>query len=255
MTDKFQNLYVVGIGPGKAGTTWLFNELKRHPEVSTCQIKEPYFFTKNFYMGKQWYDSLFDDSKRVKFEVSNRYIFSSEALLENLKNFDGEVILVYFKRDPFSRAKSAYLFERQMGQTSCLKSFFTEEKLKEFSLQEQKRKTDLLAQCFPCYTLEFEKISSHEQTAFNEFCDFVGISRQMCSKESDRNVTVEPRSIFLSRVAKMIAVLLRGLKLYSALQAIKDSTAVKKILFTNRKAKLLKDDEAHLKELLSQFEK
>ena len=115
-------IYAVGIGPGKAGTTWLYNQLSRHSEISTCKIKEPYFFTENFKYGFKWYKSLFSQNRPVRLEISNRYIFEFEELNGNLKKFDENILIIYFDRDPFDRT-SAFLFEKQMGQVLTVEEF------------------------------------------------------------------------------------------------------------------------------------
>jgi hypothetical protein len=49
---QFRNLagrkFMVGVGAQKAGTTWLFDYLGRHPDVAMSPIKELHYFDQIF---------------------------------------------------------------------------------------------------------------------------------------------------------------------------------------------------------------
>ena len=53
MTSVLPNL--VYIGPDKAGSTWLFGLLNRHPDVFMTPAKDLYFFDRYYDKGIEWY--------------------------------------------------------------------------------------------------------------------------------------------------------------------------------------------------------
>ena len=67
----------VGVGPGRSGTTWLYEVFLEHPEIGMAKVKETQFFHKNYSRGSDWYESLFVDvaDKKAIGEISNEYIF------------------------------------------------------------------------------------------------------------------------------------------------------------------------------------
>ena len=74
MMDNFALI----IGAAKSGTTSLFYYLAEHPEISSCSIKEPNFFTDDEKLSKGWgwYQNLWTwDSEihKIAMEASTSY--------------------------------------------------------------------------------------------------------------------------------------------------------------------------------------
>ena len=101
----------LGIGPGKAGTTWLFRILNEHPEVGLAAAKETLYFNREFSRGKDWYLRLFRDCAGYKAvgEVCNTYIFDSEVPAR-IYAFNPQMRLISCLRNPVDRAFSHYIF-------------------------------------------------------------------------------------------------------------------------------------------------
>jgi Sulfotransferase domain len=99
------------IGPGKAGTTWMYSLLDAHPEVCMAAAKETMFFDANYHRGVGWYHRFFDacDGRAAVGEVSNSYIFSEEAPAR-MRAYNPAMKLVASLRNPIDRAFSNYLF-------------------------------------------------------------------------------------------------------------------------------------------------
>lgn len=52
----------IGLGAQRAGTTWLYSCLAEHPEVFMSRKKELYYFSKNYELGREWYESQFAEA-------------------------------------------------------------------------------------------------------------------------------------------------------------------------------------------------
>lgn len=50
----------IGIGPMRAGTSWLHHALSLHPGVSLPREKETFYFDRYFERGPAWYAAHFD---------------------------------------------------------------------------------------------------------------------------------------------------------------------------------------------------
>jgi hypothetical protein len=107
----------IGIGAPKAGTTWVSECLKEHPEVCFSNRKETNFFlSENFSRGNSWYQKHFNHcvEGKKKGEFSPNYLYDS-AVPENIKKHSPNAKLIVILRDPVKRLESALLFEHSMG--------------------------------------------------------------------------------------------------------------------------------------------
>jgi Sulfotransferase domain len=101
----------VVIGPGKAGTTWMYSLLKAHPEVCVAAAKETMFFDTYYHKGIDWYHQFYPSCSGWKAvgEVCNSYILSEEAPAR-MRAYNPALKLIASLRNPIDRAFSNYLF-------------------------------------------------------------------------------------------------------------------------------------------------
>jgi Sulfotransferase domain len=108
------------IGPGKTGTTWLYDRLCEHPQVFLARhTKETVFFTEFYERGLGWYEKFFAGSAGAVAagEVSNTYFFSPEAPARIARHLPHAKLIVLL-RNPVERVLSLYLFRRRNGHIS-----------------------------------------------------------------------------------------------------------------------------------------
>ena len=106
------------IGGMKCGTTSLFQYLGEHPELAPCNNKEPSFFSKkNWHKGVEWYQTLFPQTGRLKFEASTDY--SKYPNFDHVPQRMSEVIpgarLIYIVRHPVDRVTSELVHNVRAG--------------------------------------------------------------------------------------------------------------------------------------------
>jgi hypothetical protein len=123
MTEPIQAPNFIVIGPGKSGTSWLYNVLGQHPEVCMSSAKETLYFEDYYHKGPGWYGRFFrkcsgDQQPRAVGEISNTYIFSPLAAERIAADFP-HMKLIATLRDPTERAFSHYLFLRRNGGMQC----------------------------------------------------------------------------------------------------------------------------------------
>ena len=103
----------IGIGTARSGTTWLYNCLRKHPDIFMPTKKELHFFDcdKQFSKGINYYNNYFVDRKNelIQGEFTPRYILYKESLLR-IKNLYPGVKIIISLRDPVDRAWSQYNF-------------------------------------------------------------------------------------------------------------------------------------------------
>ena len=106
----------LGVGTQKGGTTYLYELLKRHPQVFLAEPKEQHFFSLHWHRGADWYRRQFASAaaSQICGEITPYYLFHPEApariqsLLPNVK-------LIVLLRDPVERALSQYFHSRRLG--------------------------------------------------------------------------------------------------------------------------------------------
>lgn len=109
-------------GVQKGGTTFLYQEMLRHPEVRGSLTKEVHFFDENFDKGIDWYSGMFPRSrsgeKILRGEASPEYIFHPGAV-RRIADTLPDTLLIVILRDPVQRALSQYKHERRLGFEYC----------------------------------------------------------------------------------------------------------------------------------------
>lgn len=106
------------VGAQKAGTTFLYQELLRHPQVRPALTKEIHFFDDRYQRGLEWYAGFFAYSDGhppvITGEASPGYLFHPHALRRIARDLP-DVKVIVLLRDPVRRAFSQYCHERRLG--------------------------------------------------------------------------------------------------------------------------------------------
>jgi hypothetical protein len=112
MTYRLPNFLY--IGTSKAGSTWVFDLLNRHPDVHMAPAKGLCFFSRHYERGLCWYASQFGGARgqRVVGEVSHGLLYHARAC-ERIAKMDAGIRLMVCLREPVDRAFSDYLDARR----------------------------------------------------------------------------------------------------------------------------------------------
>lgn len=103
-------LAFVGVGPMRAGTTWLHAALALHPRVALPREKETFYFDRYFDRGPAWYEAHFRGAPEgaVFGEIGASY-FHSPAARARIHDAAPDALVLVNVRDPVERAFSTYL--------------------------------------------------------------------------------------------------------------------------------------------------
>ena len=101
-------LEFLGIGAQKAGTTWLYEWLRSHPQVSFPGGKEVHFWDGMTARDEGWYRSLFESGEeRLQGEITPAYGILTPATIRRIQAMSPTVRLIYLIRNPIERAWSS----------------------------------------------------------------------------------------------------------------------------------------------------
>jgi len=113
------------IGAQKCGTTSLYHNLTKHPNVAPCFVKEVHYFDVHFEKGRAWYQSHFP-SRPYKYakQAANQPIVTGESspyylfhplVPQRVSELLPHVKLIAMLRNPIERAYSHYHHEVRKG--------------------------------------------------------------------------------------------------------------------------------------------
>ncbi len=104
-------LRFLGIGAQKAGTTWLYELLRQHPEVGFPDGKESHHWTRREKArdraAAERYLARFPDPHRVEGEITPAYATLDEAGIACIRSAVPDLRLIFILRNPLERAWSA----------------------------------------------------------------------------------------------------------------------------------------------------
>lgn len=122
------------IGAPRSGTTWIHDNLVRHPQVYVPRVKEVHFFDKDYDKGIDYYESFFSRSNGAPAvgETTPAYLhgaYSSRDIPILIRRHLPNVKLIASLRNPIERAYSRYWDSKARWAKNAPLSF--EEKLKD----------------------------------------------------------------------------------------------------------------------------
>lgn len=108
------------VSPPKTGSTWLADNLRRHPGLYVPPVKELKYFSSFFkWLGPDWYlDQFAPGVGRVKGEASPSYAGLPAGRIRHLRSVWPDLKLVFLMRDPVGRAWSHAKHARRYGEAS-----------------------------------------------------------------------------------------------------------------------------------------
>lgn len=104
-------LRFLGIGAQKAGTTWLYRQLSRHPRVRFPGGKEVHFWNERIEREPlDWYRNLFSpDPVLVEGDVTPAYGILEPAVIQQIHDAFPDLRIIFIMRNPVARAWSSAL--------------------------------------------------------------------------------------------------------------------------------------------------
>lgn len=102
--------WFLGIGAQKAGTTWLWENLKLHPELFVPRRKELHYLDQHWELGHDWYFQHFRPRRvrrRRPGEITPAYLVVPEDRIRAMRELNPDMRLIMMIRHPVDRAWSA----------------------------------------------------------------------------------------------------------------------------------------------------
>lgn len=184
---------IIGIGPPKCGTWWLYHQLVAHPQAWMPLTKEMRYFDKDILLGKNhdkddaWYLSQFAlcPHDKITGEITPTYIISKIAA-KAINTLLPECKLFAILRNPIDRAISHWNMVRNLGYTN--EDFWTCF-LKDFNYI---RTTGHYAECIARFkglkVFWFHDIEENPRRFIKDFYQFVDIDDSFVSETIEQKL-------------------------------------------------------------------
>lgn len=245
----------VVVGPGRSGTTWLYELFRSCDEVQLARnIKEPEFFNTNYSRGIGWYSHLynrFKDTSKTYGDLSNMYIMSDMAI-ERLANDFPEVKVILMLREPKSKLRSLYFFKQREGLfNGSIKEFSESDFFRDYLEEiDYARHLQLLLEKFSrerIYLCSYTMLNEKPDQLIQELNSFLNLKSLGLNFVNKRiNASIVPKYFWAGKAAKRFAIILRSLGAFTILTKLKRSDKVKRIFF-----KSINSEQLDLRELSS----
>lgn len=241
------------IGPGKTGSTWLYENLLNHPEIKLPKnIKET-----NYYLKGTDYNDLhglffnYNGNRKINFDISNTYIYNPKVASRIKKNHPEAKIIIGY-REPLDRLISMYLFKRRNGEIPLNIDLKEALKNDNFKLIEHSKYYTLASHYQNLFgrdnifIFDFHKIKNSPESLLRELFSFLEVDHFIEDKTARKviNPASQYRIQFLSKYSTRISNFLRNNGFLFLLNFIKTNKVIQRLLFkTLRKDERLIIDE------------
>jgi len=224
------------IGTQRAGSTYLYNLLKTHPEVSLSPLQEVHFYmTKNFHRGVDWYMNCFPKEGH-QIDTSPKYFMLGEQVAPRIKDLlkDQIPLFLLILRNPIDYVNSHYQMHLRTGYFKRQRAMYP--KVPTALVEFVKIYPTYLERGLYCNILEehwlshfdesqfkivfFEDLVTNTDDVIRQILDFFGLpSRQLSTVPSSKNRMLRHPFLYKARdtVVKMpqLKSFLKGSKLFN----------------------------------------
>lgn len=253
------------IGAPRAGSTWIFEALRAHPQIFVPPAKYvKYFNDKEFHRGLSWYESFFDDanaSHKAIGEFGTNYLYN-ESSLTRIREILPDTKILACLRNPIERDWSAYL---RMKRNNEVSGSFREEMESlhgEPFIYDRGKYYNYIPKVYEIFPHDMVKVMLFDDLKENpakfaaELYKFLDVDPfEFEYVDQQINAAQVARNKFVSGIARRAATTVRSFGLPNLVGRVKNLTFVQKALFTQApktdEFKLTAEDRAYLIDLHS----
>ena len=222
--------YVLVVGPGRSGSEFLYENLRRHQRIGFPEIKEGYYYRS----ARAYRRARGRLGKGVMLADIANLAYNDARLPDGVRALQGageRVLLVVLLRDHRERAASMMRFRRSRGERTALLGT----RRLEAAVVADRLTADDLARIYAidadALTLRFDALTGDPAAALAALYSQCGIEMGGAPVASVVNESERARFVPLAALGKAAALLLRRLGCRRLLQRVKDSAVVRRVFF------------------------
>ena len=239
MTAKLDFIY---IGTPKAGSTWLFEALRHHPEVQLFPGKASKYFETDTPRPIAEYEqqlNRFEGSGKIGEISHDAYLYPHNAALLREHNPDLKILVCLREPGDFARSLILWLHAHTRDYSDCAQDMLNHPKIRSW-MNYAAGLQPFFAE-FPADQIKvlfFEDFKANPAKFYRDVCDHVGISHewQPASLQAVVNPARAPRFDLLTQIVFKIGVVTRLLGFGGIVEAAKRWKPLEKLLYAPSKA-------------------
>ena len=221
------------VGLPRCGSTWLFDNLRQHPDVHVPAVKDLYFFDRHFDRGWDWYGRHFDSERPVRIEFSHDYLFSPTAA-RRIHELVPSPRIIIGVREPVDYLLSTLQNLRRNGISESTIDLIAESGRLVASASLD-RFIEPWLERFPrgdIFIYRFDQLSADPTALYAEVLDHLDLADHEPSDVTRRvNAAAAPRSSLVARTSKSLAGAARRVGADGLVGRVKSSDAVRRALY------------------------
>ena len=235
---------IIFIGPDKCGSTWFFQCISSSSEVADSKVKDPFYFDRNYKLGRSWYDSLytFGQDSTVRLDVSHDYLFDAVAAQRIARDLPRETTsLVLGARDPIERAASSFHYMKSQGRLDVDVPFLAALKDVDELIDHGDYGSNLgpwIDTGMQVSVLDFGSLRRDPAATLRHLCGELHLNPELIRRDPAElvNVARRARSTSLVRVLRAVSAGLRQRGASRIVQRSKDSALLQACIFDRGEA-------------------
>ena len=231
--DRPSYEYLLGVGPGRSGSTFLHAVLTSHGAFEAPEIKEALYYRSSRRFEKALRRVRGAVPSAILVDVANHAYRdpSLAAGIETLEARGHRALLVVLFREHRARAASMMRFRKSRGELSAL---FGEKVLERTVVRDSLAPGDLsrlYGLPVDVLTVEFSALVEHTERVLKVVADLCGTAEFGPVPRCPVNESVRARSILLSAIGKLAALALRKAGFRRTLHRTKEHPRVRSVFF------------------------
>lgn len=225
------------VGASKAGSSWIFEILREHPQVFVPPAKDVKFFDVHYDKGIAWYAAFFAPGRDrpARGDISHDY-FLAERTADRIHRWLPDVRIVACLRDPVDRIVSAYIYNKttDLDRDTTLADYAADSA--RFRQGSYYRNLLPFYERFPrehILVLFYDDLKADPRAFASRLFDFIGVDPTFEPSVLHQVVLParEPRSHGFALLTYQTALLLRKLGLANLVGAVKRNPWFNALLF------------------------
>ena len=218
-SEKLDFMY---IGTARAASTWLYWNLREHPEICVSEKKEDPPFSSQGQLKKDYFKQNFKQAKKNQLKGAFPVDFMLNKENAKLcKKFFPKIKLLVVSRDPVERAYSHYLHDLSRGEFKSKTSFLEATEQKPIILEygfyfRQLQPFFTLFKRENLLILNYEDLKKDELKFFKKILNFLEVSPDFIPKQLKATFNPTPKkrlhSMLLGQLLKKLNKLTQKLK-------------------------------------------
>ena len=225
--------YLLVVGPGRSGTTFLYKLLNGRPGFESPEIKEGYYYRSPRRCDKALRRIQDAPAPAILLDVAN-LAWRDRSLpggVDGLRGRGHRVLLVVLLREHRARAVSMLAFRRSRGMPLAFLGRATLERAVVRDSLTAEDLDKLFGLGVDVLIVDFPALVGRTATVLDVLADLCGTPRIERAGGGPVNPAERARSVWLALAGKLAAVVLRGIGCRRLLQRLKDSPRVRRVFF------------------------